>query len=323
MLAACLALLTIPVPPLQHQTTSHNLSISNNVFIEAGCIQTRGDRAAIAFMCPQHQKASGRLDSNLFQTCSGKGDVNEAYNEAFPGCTSDWQKQGNLIDSTDPAARVVAEPRLNVPPSLLTEAVIRVSAQSSTPNVTLRFTLDGSRPSEQSAVMPTRGVPLQWPGPVIAINFRGFREGFRPSITNGVVLELNYMWPDPGKPPPPPAPAMCPGLPGVTCQDCPPATLPLTCPSGQRVDYVSAPGDDGTCDCHDFCASDWDKSIRAARPHWKGATSAYPAGVASACCICVQATHWCPMAPKGGCGASCHAMGKPNATNYCISQAGP
>ena len=48
-----------------HATTSHNLSISNNSFIEAGCIQTRGDRAAIAFTCPNHQKASGFLNHNL------------------------------------------------------------------------------------------------------------------------------------------------------------------------------------------------------------------------------------------------------------------
>ena len=64
-----------------HQTTSHNLSISNNTFIEAGCIQTRGDRAAIAFTCPNHNKASGKLHNNLFQTCSGKAVVAEAYNE--------------------------------------------------------------------------------------------------------------------------------------------------------------------------------------------------------------------------------------------------
>jgi hypothetical protein len=45
------------------------------------------------------------------------------------------------------------------------------------------------------------GVLLPWPGPVLAINFRGFKQGFRPSVTNGVVLELNYAWPDPGAPP--------------------------------------------------------------------------------------------------------------------------
>ena len=50
-----------------HQTTSHNLSISNNTFLQAGCIQTRGDRAAIAFTCAGHHKANGKLWYNVFQ----------------------------------------------------------------------------------------------------------------------------------------------------------------------------------------------------------------------------------------------------------------
>lgn len=299
-----------------HQTTSHNLSISNNLFLQAGCIQTRGDHFAIAFMCPNGHLANGRLDGNVFQTCSGKGVIAEAYNEAFPGCAANWSKSGNLIDSSDPAARVVDEPRLNVAPTLPNQAALPVTAQSTTPNVTFRYSLDGSRPTESSPVIPPGGVLLPWPGPVVAINVRGFRRGFRPSITNGVVLELNYNWPDPGQPPPPPPPPSCPGLPGVACSTCPPAQIPLECPKGQHVDYVPAAGDDGSCTCDEFCASDWDKSIRAARPQWTGATSAYPPGVASTCCICVQASHWCPTGAP--CGASCGKVGTPNATNYCV-----
>ena len=62
--------------------------------------------------------------------------VAEAYNEAFPGCTSDWTKIGNEIDN--PEAMVVEEPRINVPPSLASEAVLPVTAQSLTENVTFR-----------------------------------------------------------------------------------------------------------------------------------------------------------------------------------------
>ena len=169
---------------------------------------------------------------------------------------SEWSKEGNLIDSTEPSAQVVEEPRLNVPPSLSTAAVLPVTAQSLTPGVTFHYTLDGSRPTESSPVMPSGGVELPWPGPVVAINFRGFKAGMRPSITNGVVLELNYPWPDPGQPPPPPAPAPCPGMPGLTCATCPPAHPELSCPAGQRVDWVATPGDDGSCDCESYCASD-------------------------------------------------------------------
>ena len=46
---------------------------------------------------------------------------------------SEWSKEGNLIDSTEPSAQVVEEPRLNVPPSLSTAAVLPVTAQSLAP----------------------------------------------------------------------------------------------------------------------------------------------------------------------------------------------
>ena len=85
----------------------------------------------------------------------------------------------------------------------------------------------------------------------------------------------------------------CPGLPGVMCSACPPATMPLKCAAGQKVDFVSLAGDDGSCDCDSYCASDWNGgSLGRSRPHWIGATSAFPPGVASTCCVCVQATHW-------------------------------
>ena len=49
---------------------------------------------------------------------------------------------------------MVQEPRINVPPTLANSAVLPVTAQSLTPNVTFRYTLDGSRPTEQSPEMP-------------------------------------------------------------------------------------------------------------------------------------------------------------------------
>eukprot|EP00040_Diaphanoeca_grandis_P028430 m.164696 g.164696 ORF g.164696 m.164696 type:complete len:664 (+) comp31351_c1_seq2:173-2164(+) len=302
-----------------HQTTSHNLSISNNVFLQAGCVQTAGDHAAIAFMCPNGAKASGKLDNNLFQTCTGEGVVSQAYNEAFPGCMSNWSKMGNLIDSQDPSARVVSEPILRVPPTPNFKTALIASATSTTPNVTFHYTLDGSRPTEESPLLTPSGVTLPWPGPVVAVNFRGFKKGFRPSITNGVVLELNYNWPDPGAPPPPPAPGACPGYPDVRCDaaKCPPSSISLTCPRGQRVDYVFADGDDGSCDCVEFCASNWDKTIKMQRPTWTGATSAFPRGVASQCCVCVQATHWCNTTTTP-CSATCNSTGTPSPISYCV-----
>ena len=98
----------------------------------------------------------------------------------------------------------------------------------------------------------------------------------------------------PGPPPPPPPPGM------------------LTCPPGQKLDVFAeagtekqplrlmfhilqvhlprqardahtkssnnrgcfALGDNGSCDCDDFCASGWTGKVKATRPDWSGATSA-------------------------------------------------
>ena len=52
-----------------------------------------------------------------------------------------------------------------------------------------RYTTDGSRPSETSPIFPANGLKLVWPGPNIAVNVRGFKDGFIPSVTNGVIVE--------------------------------------------------------------------------------------------------------------------------------------
>ena len=91
------------------------------------------------------------------------------------------------------------------------------------------------------------------------------------------------------------------------CVDAVPSAL--RCPEGETLDSVGADGDDGSCDCDDFCASDWNGKIKKARPHWTGAASAVPG--AHTDCMCVQGSHWCPK--SGACASSCKALGKPKA----------
>ena len=96
----------------------------------------------------------------------------------------------------------------------------------------------------------------------------------------------------------------------------------LSCPEGQKLDVVAAGGDNGSCDCAEFCASDWKGNVKAARPHWTGATSAVPGSTTD--CQCVQATHWCPVSNKSsGCNSACDKVGAPKPAQWCVRDTNP
>jgi len=98
--------------------------------------------------------------------------------------------EGNEIDG-DLAAVDMPQVSYHPPAPDNTEptVLVPVVASCTTPNATIRYTLDGSRPSEASPVLPVQGVKLRWPGPVVAFNVRAFLPGSMPSVTNGVVVE--------------------------------------------------------------------------------------------------------------------------------------
>ena len=172
-----------------HDTTSHNLTISNNNFIYSGCMQLRDDRCSIAVMCPNGGIPDGVIGNNNFITCPG---IPPIYaNPQVPGCIGKMQMVNNTINTTT----FVDEPKISFSPPgpddpSLT-VVIPVLSTTTTPNAVIRYTLDGSRPTETSDIVPSDGVKLTWPGPNIAVNVRAFAPGMLPSITNGVIVERN------------------------------------------------------------------------------------------------------------------------------------
>eukprot|EP01043_Picozoa_sp_COSAG02_P061604 COSAG02_NODE_8311_length_2621_cov_2.488105_1_plen_812_part_10 len=115
--------------------------------------------------------------------------------------------------------------------------------------------------------------------------------------------------PEPVPPPPPP----------------PTPRIALKCPAGQHVDWLEEEGDNGTCDCDEYCATDWVGSIKTRRPDWTGATSVYnytSSGILV--CVCVQATHWCDHKPGVSCGTSCRtAGGTPTPRDFCVPDSTP
>ena len=171
-----------------HETTSHNLTLDNNVFVENGCLQPRNDRGAVAFICPHGNKPDGTLRNNVFATCPNG--VPAIY-DAIPNCSSEFVKSNNTISSTAP---IVAMPYLQMfsPPmtSNASSVLIPIIASTITPNATIRYSLDGGQVVESSPVLPLdMSFALRWPSYNVAINVRAFKEGLSPSPTNGAVLE--------------------------------------------------------------------------------------------------------------------------------------
>jgi len=212
-----------------HETTSHDLNLTANNFIYAGCVQPRGDRAGIAFMCPGGNQPTGTVADNNFATCDGV----PAMSDQIPNCSSQMVKTNNRIDD---GVVFAEEPQISFNPpapesALVRDLVIAAScgcgmlraprdtfqnycshetfvcvsacmkvsvsiptlASCVSPNVTLRYTTDGSRPTEDSPEVPTDGVPLTWPGDSIAFNVKAFPQpgsDILPSVTNGANASL-------------------------------------------------------------------------------------------------------------------------------------
>jgi len=178
-----------------HGKTSQGLSFVDNTFLYDGCIQPRNDQASIALMCPGGNHPSGKISNNSFLTCSGVSAI--FINPKVKGCGDNVTMEGNRINGT---LQAVEQPQLSYSPpspeSTNPAPVIPVRAFCKTPHAELRYTLDGSRPNRNSPIFPDK-ILLQWPGPNLAVNIRGFHPDMLPSITNGVIVERRRYLPRP------------------------------------------------------------------------------------------------------------------------------
>lgn len=154
-----------------HSQTSHGIKLVDNVFSQAGCVQNRGDQGGIAVMCPGGHKPDGLIADNSFFTCPNISAI--FINPAVPGCADNMTMRNNSITPVQsPLNNLVAMPQVSFNPPAptcnATSGVYNVIGACTTPGATIRYTIDGSRPSESSPIVPLpHGINLPWPGPAL------------------------------------------------------------------------------------------------------------------------------------------------------------
>jgi sugar lactone lactonase YvrE len=111
-------------------------------------------------------------------------------------------------------------------------------------------------------------------------------------------------------------------------------TVPAPCPAGQELDLVAVGGNNGSCDCNRFCASNWASEISNQRPHWTGAichgAAITSTGQVISCsdtrprdtpvtCQCKPASFYCAANwALDICSRTCSDQGLPVATDPCV-----
>ncbi len=79
------------------------------------------------------------------------------------------------------------------PESVSASAKVPVLGFTSTTGATIRYTVDGSRPTDNSPILPKNGLPLVWPGPNIVVNMRAFKVLMSMHVSNGNTSMLQHV----------------------------------------------------------------------------------------------------------------------------------
>jgi hypothetical protein len=99
-------------------------------------------------------------------------------------------------------------------------------------------------------------------------------------------------------------------IPSGSLNFCATSAREARCPAGQRLSLnpFDSTGDDGSCDCDRYCASNWANHVKTSRSDWKGAiciSAQTVSGTPIACsagsseginCYCIEASHFCDPA---------------------------
>ena len=166
---------------LGHTATSNRgIVLANNTLLRNGCgSRTNPDHGAVAFMSPG---SSGEVAGNVFVTCAGVPVLNDAGDPGLPM----WRLFSNVVDGEDGVAVLV-------PATPVVTATggggggLLLKASCATPGAALQYTVDGSRPTLDSAPLPGDGLQFAAGFRAVAVFVKAFALGSQPEGT--VVVE--------------------------------------------------------------------------------------------------------------------------------------
>ena len=139
--------------------SNRGLILHANTFVEAGCLQPRGDHGAVAFV---HRASKGELNANTYVACANASIP--VYNDVQPNASAEWVRvnESILAATSSWASWAASAPQLQVQRPSTPQGCFSVSLQpsSSSPSSSVggvpgnvHFTVGGGAPSISDAVL--------------------------------------------------------------------------------------------------------------------------------------------------------------------------